>query len=91
MTNVPTDVRATVKVLLRGEGPRAGVRAVAGYSVLVMGEANPAAWPHGVVVPGDLEGIVWTTPRQVHTVVNNLRAAPGVADARGESSDRGPT
>lgn len=48
---------------------------------MIVGEAKPADWPSARV--GDLEGVVWTTPRQVPSVVQNLRGCEGVIDARG--------
>jgi hypothetical protein len=93
VTNVPTDRRATVRLLIRGGTPFAGEHAqrkMGGYLVIVLGEAKQADWPGTTVRVGDVEGIVWTTPRQVTTVVNNLRAVAGVLDAHGESEDQPP-
>ncbi len=50
--------------------------------VMVVGEAKAADWQHHE--DGDLEGVVWTTPRQVAQVVGNLRGCEGVVDAKGE-------
>ncbi len=86
MANVPTDRRATVRVLLRLGTPYGGVptqRKLGGYLVIIVGEAKRDDWPGAAVRVGDIEGIVWTTPRQVATVVNNLRACSGVVEARG--------
>jgi hypothetical protein len=52
--------------------------------MIVLGPAKADDWPGSRFQQGDLEGIVWTTPRQVTTVVNNLRGVDGVVDARGE-------
>jgi hypothetical protein len=93
VTNVPTDRRATVRLLIRAGTPFAGEhvqRKMGGYVVIVLGEAKQADWPGTAVRVGDLEGIVWTTPRQVTTVVNNLRAVAGVLDAHGEAEDGSP-
>lgn len=82
--NVPTDRRAIVKLQLR-LGIRftgAATRNVGGYTVMIIGEAKPADWPNHQ--PGDLEGMVWTTPRQVMQVVRNLTGQMGVIDVRGE-------
>ena len=79
-----------MRLLIRGGTPFAGEHAqrkMGGYLVIVLGEAKQADWPGIAVRVGDLEGIVWTTPRQVTTVVNNLRAVAGVLDAHGESED----
>lgn len=86
MANVPTDRRATVRVLMRLGTPFGGAptqRKLGGYLVIIIGEARVEDWPGETVRVGDVEGIVWTTPRQVATVVNNLRACSGVVDARG--------
>jgi hypothetical protein len=86
VTNVPTDRRAVVRVLLRiptPQGVTPGVRRVAGYDVMIVGEAKAADWPQHYRA-GDLEGVVWTTPRQVSRVVVNLLGLDGVIDARGE-------
>jgi hypothetical protein len=82
--NVPTDRRATVRLLLRGV-PTTESRQLrlAGYLVIVIGDAVADAWPDAVVEPGDLEALVWTTPRQVAQVVNNLKAVAGVIATRG--------
>ena len=90
MANVPTDRRATVRVLLRLGTPFGGAptqRKIGGYLVILVGEARREDWPDGKIRVGDVEGIVWTTPRQVSTVVNNLRACPGVVEARGPEED----
>jgi hypothetical protein len=86
VANVPTDRRATVRVLLRLGTPFGGAamqKKLGGYLVIIVGEAKRADWPGAAVRVGDVEGIVWTTPRQVATVVNNLRACSGVLEARG--------
>lgn len=88
MANVPTDRRAVVRVLLRLGTPYGGapaVRRLSGYNVMIVGEAKPEDWPSTRV--GDLEGVVWTTPRQVPQVVQNLRACEGVVDAKGAEPD----
>lgn len=88
--NVPTDRRSVVKVLLRLGTPFDGApvtRKVGGYTVMIVGPAKPEDWRE--FQPGDLEGMVWTTDRQVQQVVRNLRAVPGVVAARGEG-DHGP-
>ncbi len=54
-----------------------------GYLVIVIGEATAEAWPGERLQPGDLEAIVWTTPRQVAQVENNLKAISGVVATRG--------
>ena len=90
MPEVPTDVRATVRVLLRGlPKSEGGQRAIEGYVVLVTGAANPVTWPKADLEAGDLEGVVWTTPRQVASVVKNLRASSCVVDAFGVDVDAG--
>jgi hypothetical protein len=88
VANVPTDRRAVVRVLLRRGVPYGGApatRRVGGYHVMVVGEAKGDEWPSFEV--GDLEGVVWTTPRQVRQVVENLRTCEGVVDAKGTPSD----
>jgi hypothetical protein len=86
--NVPTDRRAVVRVLLRLGTPYAGspaARKLGGYTVMVVGEAKAADWQ--AYRAGDLEGVVWTTHRQVAQVVQNLRGLDGIADAKGEGDD----
>lgn len=88
--NVPTDRRAVVRVQLRLGTPFDGspaARKIGGYTVMLVGEAKATDWPGHQA--GDLEGVVWTTPRQVARVVENLRGCEGVVDARGEG-DAGP-
>ena len=90
MANVPTDVRAAVRVLLRGEPmptESSRTRRIAGYTLLIIGEASASSWPGLEVMAGDLEGVVWTTPRQARSVIENLRKSPSVIDARGSSTD----
>jgi len=77
-----------VRVLLRGlPKSEGGQRAIEGYVVLVTGAANPVTWPKAELREGDLEGVVWTTPRQVASVVRNLRANSCVVDAFGVEVD----
>ncbi len=86
VANVPTDRRYVVKVLLRLGTPYAGApaaRRIGGYMVMIVGEAKAADWP-GCQRVGDLEGVVWTTPRQVSQVVQNLLACEGVVAAKGD-------
>ncbi|MBI2389665.1 MAG: hypothetical protein HYV09_08715 [Deltaproteobacteria bacterium] len=88
--NVPTDRRSLVKVLLRLGIPFDGApvtRKIGGYTVMILGPAKPEDWPE--YQPGDLEGMVWTTQRQVQQVVRNLTGVQGVVAARGEG-DLGP-
>ncbi len=92
--SVPTDRRAAIRVLLRGDGrPLAApaARRVAGYSVMVIAEARPDAWPDVQVRPGDVEGILWTTPRQVLSALNQLRASGEIVDAKGVAGDEPPS
>ena len=87
MANVPTDRRAVVQVLLRlgtSHGGAPATRRIGGYNVMIVGEARHDEWP-GLVVAGDLEGVVWTTPRQVPQVIQNLRGCEGVVDVRGNN------
>ena len=91
MANVPTDRRAVVRVLLRLGTPYGGApatRRIGGYSVMIVGDAKHDEWPSFRI--GDLEGVVWTTPRQVAQVVQNLRGCEGVADAKGSGDDADP-
>ena len=90
MANVPTDRRATVRVLMRIGTPFGGAptqKKVGGYTVIIVGEAKRDDWPGATVRVGDVEGIVWTTPRQIATVVNNLKACSGVIEARGPQGE----
>jgi hypothetical protein len=93
VANVPTDRRATVRVLMRLGTPFGGAptqKKLGGYLVIIVGEAKRDDWPGTQVRVGDVEGIVWTTPRQTATVVNNLKACSGVIEARGpEGEDEG--
>ncbi len=76
-----------MRVLLRLGTPYGGApttKKVGGYTVIIVGEAKREDWPPGVHGVGDLEGVVWTTPRQVTTVVANLNGLPGIVLAREE-------
>jgi len=82
--SVPTDERAIVRLLLRGLA-RVGVGAmlrVSSYPVIALGPPDPARWPDAA--EGDVEGIIWTTPRQAHTIAASLRSAEHVVEARPE-------
>ena len=84
----PTDKRAVVRVLLRESPPIGGegtTRMLAGYMVIILGPVKPGEWPGIAVEPDDIEGMAWTTPRQLHAVVKNLLACPTVVHARGAS------
>ncbi|GAC1352497.1 MAG: hypothetical protein NVSMB1_15930 [Polyangiales bacterium] len=84
-------MRATVRVLLRGLPPAEGAqRSVEGYMVLLTGAAIPDHWPNAKVLDGDLEGMVWTTPRQVTTVMRNLSNSVCVIDTKGIGSEPPP-
>ena len=61
------------------------MKRLGGYNVMVVGEAKHDEWPSFRI--GDLEGVVWTTPRQVAQVVQNLRGCEGVVDAKGDDSE----
>jgi hypothetical protein len=90
VANVPTDRRATVRVLMRLGTPFGGAptqKKLGGYLVIIVGEAKRDDWPGAQVRVGDVEGIVWTTPRQIATVVNNLKACSGVIEARGPEGE----
>jgi len=83
VANVPTDRRAIVRVLLRQGTPFGGasaVRRIGGYNVMIVGDAKREDWP--TCQAGDLEGVVWTTPRQVPQVAKNLRGCEGVVDVK---------
>jgi hypothetical protein len=54
---------------------------------MILGEAKPKDWPKHQA--GDVEGMVWTTPRQVAMVRRNLEGQPGIIDTHGEG-DSGP-
>lgn len=82
--NVPTDRRATVRLVIRGiVVNEARQLRLGGYLAIVLGDPAADAWPDVKLEPGDQEAIVWTTPRQVDQVVANLKAVPGVVAARG--------
>jgi malic enzyme len=82
--NVPTDRRATVRLVIRGMTmTEARQLRLGGYLVIVLGEPSVEAWPGVYLEQGDQEAIVWTTPRQVDQVVANLLGLPGVVAARG--------
>jgi hypothetical protein len=55
---------------------------------MIVGEAKHDDWTNALA--GDLEGVVWTTPRQVSSVVQNLRGCEGVIDARGDEAESAP-
>jgi hypothetical protein len=77
--DVRTDERAAVRVLLRGL-PEASTptRRIEGYTILVLGDAAAKGWPGIELSVGDLEGITWTTHRQVVSVRRNLEQNPCV-------------
>ncbi|MEO7092272.1 MAG: hypothetical protein ABI175_03410 [Polyangiales bacterium] len=84
MSHVPTDRRSIVRVLLRGvpaPSESAVQRRVGDYVVLLLREAKLEDWP-GTAQTGDVEGILWTTDRQRHTVAASLRQTPNVVDSR---------
>jgi hypothetical protein len=76
----PTDVRRSVRILLRarssGEAP-AQVR-LGAWVAAVLGPASPSHWPPQALAPGALEGIVWTTSRQAPRVAEELQRHPDV-------------
>jgi len=79
-----TDQRSTVRVLLRGfAASEATQRRIDGYVVYIAGDVTEGIWPPGTAQPGDIEGIVWTTPRQVTSVMRNLRANASVVAVYG--------
>ncbi len=82
--SVPTDERAIVRVLLRGVANVSvgAMLRVSSYPVIALGPADPSRWPDAA--DGDIEGIIWTTPRQAHTIAVSLRSATHVVDARPE-------
>lgn len=83
-SDAKTDVRATVRVLLRGAANEVGKqRRIAGYVAIVIGPAPKAEWMLSGWQEGDVEAVVWTTPPQVASVAQRLREAPGVVDAHG--------
>jgi hypothetical protein len=84
VNDAKTDVRATVRVLLRGGAVEVGKqRRLAGYTAIVIGPAPQAEWMLSGWQEGDVEAVVWTTPPQVAMVAQRLREAPGVVDAHG--------
>jgi hypothetical protein len=88
--NVPTDRRAVVKVQVRlstASITAPSTRQIGGYTVIIVGEAKASDWPN--FKAGDLEGVVWTIPRNVAQVMRNLTGQPGVVDLRGEA-ESGP-
>lgn len=85
VSNVPTDRRAVVKLLLRSSLPQAGApstRRIGGYMVIVLGDAKAEDWAD--YQAGDLEAVVWTTPRQVAQVAENLRKCEGVVATKND-------
>ena len=90
---VPTDRRATVRVLVRGsgaEGSAPAQRKIGGYLINILGEAKPEDWLDSPFEIGDLEGIIWTTPRQVEGVMKNLRATAGIVAVKGYGESGSP-
>jgi hypothetical protein len=84
VANVPTDQRSAVKVLLRLGTPFGGApanRRIGAYVVLILREARVDDWP-GFYRVGDVEGVVWTTPRQTAQVIESLRVHPEVVAAK---------
>lgn len=83
MDHVPTDRRAVIRVLLKKAETTSGQRRIAGYTVIMVGEAHEKDWPDAPFQPGDIEAFLWTTPRQVEQVVGALMTADAVRWARG--------
>lgn len=76
----PTDVRRSVRILVRARGPGeapAQLR-LGSYVAAILGPAATDHWPPQALQPGALEGIVWTTSRQASRVADELRAHPDV-------------
>ena len=81
----PTNVRVSLRVLLRGLPLPEGARhPIAGHPVLVIGRAKAAAWPGVEFDKGDLEGVVWTTSDESEDVASALRANARVVAVRRE-------
>lgn len=76
MEGPPTDVRQSVRVLLRARSPGAEAPAqvrLGSWVAAVLGPAVASHWPPQALEPGALEGIVWTTSRQAPRVAEELR------------------
>lgn len=76
----PTDVRASVRILVRARGPGeapAQLR-LGSYVAAILGPASASQWPPQALQAGALEGIVWTTSRQAPRVRDELRTHPDV-------------
>jgi phage-related protein len=76
--HVPTDRRAVIRVLLKKAETSTGQRRIAGYTVILVGEAQEKDWAGAPFQPGDIEAFLWTTPRQVEQVVGVLMTAEPV-------------
>ena len=80
MSGPPTDVRTSVRLLLRarssGEAP-AQVR-LGGWVAAVLGPAVASHWPPQAILPGALEALVWTTGRQAQRAAEELKNHPEV-------------
>jgi hypothetical protein len=77
----PTDVRQSVRILLRarstGDEAPAQLR-LGAWVAAVLGPAVASHWPPQAMKPGALEGIVWTTSRQAPRVAEELQRHPDV-------------
>lgn len=76
----PTDVRASVRLLVRAR-PSGDVPAqlrLGAYVAAILGPAQSKHWRPELLQAGALEGIVWTTSRQVKRVADELKAHPDV-------------
>lgn len=81
MSGPPTDVRTSVRLLLRarstGSEAPAQVR-LGGWVAAILGPAVASHWPPQAMLPGALEGLVWTTGRQAQRAAEELRKHPDV-------------
>ena len=77
MTDVPTDARVAVSVLLRGVGAHGIEVNLAGYRACVLGPAVTALWGDDLRA-GDVQAVVWTTRAQAVRAAAELARCPGV-------------
>ncbi|GAC1394108.1 MAG: hypothetical protein NVSMB47_02570 [Polyangiales bacterium] len=85
-SSVRTTRRASLRVLLRGLPiPDQATRLrLHGHMVLVLGRAAASGWAEGVVQPGDVEGMIWTTAAEIQAQVAGLLGKPGIVAVRGD-------
>jgi hypothetical protein len=92
VSNLKTDARIVVHVLLRGILPSdhgSGEVQLAGHTVTILGPATPEKWSKAQLAEGDLHGIVWTSARELVTMMGKLSTCEEVVDAQSGGGNEG--